>query len=450
MDQPKNREELIDTLRARTPKSGALWQNAQDFIPGGLLSVARKFKPYPFFTERGQGPYIWDVDGNRYIDCCHSYGVHLLGHLPQPVMEAVARQSWRGTTYGTPHPLEIAFAKRFIECVPCADRMLLCNSGTEATMQGVRIMRAFTGRDKIGKFEGGYHGWHDYAMWNVNLDPADMGPVDRPNAVPSSAGMPGAVKDTMLILPFDEAALDLIEQHASELAGIMIEPVVGTGAIPLSKAFLQGLREVTQRHGILLMFDEVKTGFRLALGGAQEFYGVIPDLATYGKILGGGMPIGAVGCTKEIMDAVTRYEFSISVAGTFSGNPITLAAGHAMMGYLMENRQVYDELATKGGRLRDGFNAYAQAQGLPACLTGVGSFFQSHLRPLPVNSPRDMVGQPAEAIFDLQLYLRYNGVFVPWFHDAFISAAHSKEDVEEVLQAHQVSVEAALALHGLI
>jgi len=274
-----------------------------------------------------------------------------------------------------------------------------------------------------------------------------MGPVEHPNLVPSSAGIPSAVKDTMLMLPFDEAAFDLIEEHASELAGVMIEPVVGTGALPVNKAFLQILREVTQKHGILLMYDEVKTGFRLALGGAQEYYGLVPDLATYGKIVGGGMPIGAVGCSKAIIDAVTRFDFAISVAGTFSGNPMTLAAGNAMLGYLMENRQIYAELARKGDRLRNGFNDYAKDKGLTACLTGVGSFFQSHLRAAPVNTPRDMLEQSMDAIYDLQLLLRMNGVFVPWFHDAFISTAHTDEIIEEVLRAHKESAEAALALH---
>jgi glutamate-1-semialdehyde 2,1-aminomutase len=450
MEQTLSREAVLNALIERTPKSGQLWKDAQDVIPGGLLSVARKFKPYPFFTDHSQGAYTWDVDGNRYIDCCMNYGTQLLGHLPEVVIRAVEEQLKRGTVYGTPHPLEIEYAEKFLECVPCAERMLLCNSGTEATMQGARIMRAFTGKDKVGKFEGGYHGWHDYAMWNVYLDPDTMGPVERPNLVPSSAGIPKPVADTMLALPFDEAAFDLIEEYADEMAGVMIEPVVGTGAIPMNTAFLQGLREVTSKHGILLMFDEVKTGFRLALGGAQEFFGVIPDLATYGKIAGGGLPIGAVGCTKEISDAVTKYEFSISVAGTFSGNPVTLAAGNAMLGYLMENPQVYTELARKGDRLRDGFNDYARQRGLPACLTGVGSFFQSHLTEGPVTSPRDMLHYSMDAIYDLQLFLRLNGVFVPWFHDAFLSAAHSNEDVEDVLRIHQESVEAALGLNGLI
>jgi glutamate-1-semialdehyde 2,1-aminomutase len=344
--------------------------------------------------------------------------------------------------------MEIKFAERFIDCVPCAERILLCNSGTEATMQGARIMRAYTGRKKIGKFEGGYHGWHDYAMWNVNLDPEKMGPIERPHALPDSAGIPDEIKDTMLILPLDEAAFDLIAEHASDLAGVMIEPVMGVGALPVGREFLQQLREVTRSQGVPLMFDEVKTGFRLALGGAQEYWGVTPDLATYGKIVGGGMPIGAVGCSKEIMEAVTQYEFSISVAGTFSGNPTTLAAGHAMLGYLKENQGVYDELDRKGSRLRDAFNEDMREKGLPVCMTGVGSFFQSHMKSPPIETPRDMLGQNAEALYDMQLFLRLNGVHIAWFHDAFISAAHSDQNIEEVLHAHQISAEAALELHA--
>ncbi len=450
MEQVLSRESVMNKLIERTPKSGQLWKSAQDVIPGGLLSVARKFKPYPFFTDRSQGAYTWDIDGNRYIDCCMNYGTQLLGHRPEVCIDAVAEQLKRGTVYGTPHPLEIEYAEKFLACVPCADRIMLGNSGTEATMQGARIMRAYTGRDMIAKFETGYHGWHDYAMWNVYLDPDTMGPLDRPNLTPSSAGIPKPVSDTMLALPLDEAAFDLIEENADKLAGVMIEPVFGNGALPVPKAFLQGLRELTEKHGILLMFDEVKTGFRLALGGAQEYTGVTPDLATYGKIAGGGLPIGAVGVKKDIAEAVTKYEFAISVAGTFSGNPLTLAAGNAMLGYLMENPQVYTDLARKGDRLRSGFNEFAQEQGLPAYLTGVGSFFQSHLVKGPVNTPRDTLNQPMEAIYDLQLFLRLYGVFVPWFHDAFLSFAHTDEDIEDVLEIHKKSAEAALRLNKII
>ena len=277
-----------------------------------------------------------------------------------------------------------------------------------------------------------------------------MGHADRPNLVPGSAGIPKAVEDTLLILPVNESAFSLIEENAGELAGVMIEPVFGTGTIPMTKEFLQKLREVTKRVGVPLMFDEVITGFRMALGGAQEYYGIIPDIATYGKIIGGGLAIGAVGCSVEYMDKVLSTELSMSVAGTFSGNPLTLAAGYALLGYLMENRHIYDELIEKGNRLRNGFNDFARSKGLPATMTGVASLFQTHLKEPPIENPRDTLDQHYDSLGDLQLYLRLNGVFIPWLHLAFLSAAHSEEDVEEVLRVHQVSVEASLKAYGVV
>ena len=450
MDQPMSQEELLEALAEQTRESGRFWNASQEFVPGGLLSLARKFKPYPFYTERGEGPYIWDVDENQYIDCAMSYGVLLLGHRPPVVEEAIKEQLGRGTTYGTPHPLEVKFVEQLVKSIPCADRALLCNSGTEATMQAIRVMRAYTGKEKVAKFEGAYHGWHDYASWSINCYPDDMGPPERPNPIPESAGIPEAIKDTILMLPYNESAFDLIEEHTDELAGVMIEPVFGTGTIPTSKEFLEKLREVTDRNGVMLMFDEVITGFRLALGGAQEFYGVIPDLATYGKIIGGGLPAGAVGCSKEVMESVLEAEMSLAVAGTFSGNPMTLAAGTAMLKHLRGNPQIYNDLTRKGDRLRNGFNEWTQSKGYPAFMTGVASMFQIHLKDSPITQPRDLIGQLSEPLSDLQLYLRLNGVFIPWLHLAFISDAHSDEDIEEILRVHQVAVEACLTMHRVI
>jgi len=449
MKQPNNYEELMEALSQQTPKSGVFWQKSQDVVPGGLLSAARTFKPYPFYTKRGQGPYIWDVDENRYLDCCIAYGVLFLGHRPPMVVEAIQAQLESGIVYGTPHPLEVSFAEQLIACIPCAERVLICNSGTEATMQAIRVMRAFTGKDRVAKFEGAYHGWHDYVSWSVGIHPEEMGPAERPNPIPESAGIPDAIKDTILVLPYNEHAFELIEENASELAGVMIEPVFGTGTIPTSKEFLQKLREVTQRVGVPLMFDEVITGFRLALGGAQEFYGVKPDLATYGKLIGGGLPIGAVGCSIEVMDTVLKGDISLAIAGTFSGNPLTLAAGNAVLSHLRKNPQIYKEMEKKGDRLRNGFNEYAKEKSWPAFMTGVGSMFQIHLKDSPITKPRDLLGR-LDALSDLQLYLRLNGVFIPWLHLAFLSTAHSDEDVEEVLRIHKVSVEACLAAHGVI
>ena len=450
MSEFKNREELLQALTERTPKSGKLWKDAQEFVPGGLLSLARKFKPYPFYTARAEGAYIWDVDGNRYIDCSTAYGVLLLGHRSQAVSSAVAEAAKKSLIYCTPHPDEIEYTRRLIECSPCAERALLCNSGTEATMQAARVMRSYTGKKRIAKFEGGYHGWHDYGMWSIDIFPDVSGPATRPNPLRESDGVPTEIEDTILILPFDESAVSMIEEYADELAGVMIEPIFGIGALPVGREFLQSLKEVCHAHGVLLMFDEVKTGFRMALGGAQEYWGVIPDLASYGKIIGGGAPLGAVGTSKKIMDKVTQGDISITVAGTFSGNPFSLAAGIATLDYLMENKEnIYPELERKGTRLRDGFNAHMKSRNLPASMTGLGSFFQTHMKPLPVTKPRDLGGQLAHVLYDMQLFLRYNGVHIAWLHDAFISTAHSDQDIEVVLEAHIDAAEKALALNGV-
>jgi glutamate-1-semialdehyde 2,1-aminomutase len=450
MSQPKNRAELLKALEEMTPHSGERWQQAQSVLPGGLSSGARIFEPYPFYTQRADGGYIWDIDGNRYYDCCMAYGALLLGHRAPVIVEALQGQLERSTIYGTPHELEVAFAEKFTQCAPCADKVLLCNSGTEATMQGIRIARAFTGKDKLAKFECGYHGWHDYAMWSSTITPELMGPEDRPDLVADSAGIPKAVKDTMLLLPFNENAFNLIEENADELAGVIIEPVIGEGTHPLEKSFLEGLREVTKSNDVILIFDEVITGFRLALGGAQELFGVIPDIATYGKTIGGGMPVGAVGGPNEIIDAVTKSDPHISVAGTYSGNPMTLAAGNAMIGYLMENPNVYEDMKSKGDRIRAEFNEFARAENLPGTMAGIGSLFQTHIQHPPVTRPRQALEQDHEALRDFQLYLRYNGVFIPRVHLGIVSPAHSEEDVGEIIKAHQRSLEACVAAQEVI
>jgi glutamate-1-semialdehyde 2,1-aminomutase len=408
------------------------------------------FDPYPFYTQRADGPYIWDIDGNRYVDCCMGYGALLLGHRHPVVVDALSAQLDRGTLYGTPSELEVAFAKKFVQCAPCVEKVMVCNSGTEATMQAIRLARAYTGRERIAKFEGGYHGWHDYALWNsFSSGPPDfatMGPAERPNLVPDTAGIPQAVRDTLLLLPYEETAFELIEEHAGELAGVIIEPVLGGWSLPADQSFLEQLRQATRQAGALLIFDEVITGFRLALGGAQEIYGVIPDVATYGKAVGGGMPIGAVGASRSIMEAVTGGEDSIVVAGTFSGNPMSLAAGNAVLDYLMDNPQVYGELADKGEQLMTAVNGFAQTRGLPASMTGAGSMVQLHLTAPPVSKPRDTMYQDYGALKDFQLLLCLNGVFVPRVHIAFLSPVHGDEHLEQVLHAHQVSLQACFEI----
>ena len=433
-------EALLQELRNRTPESAAYWEMARDLVPGGLISGARKMQPYPVFMKRGKGAYIWDIDGNRYIDCAMSFGVHVLGHGPEAVLKALHAQCELGMSYGAPHTREVEFTKRFIDCVPCAELAMVCNTGTESTMLAWRLMRAASGKSKIAKFEGCYHGWHDYAQWSVFADPDKMGPDERPNRVAGSAGIPDGARDNVIVLPFNEHAFRIIEEHAHELAGVAIEPVIGGGMLAVDRAFLQKLREVTRKFGVLLHFDEVITGFRLALGGCQELTGVLPDIATYGKIIGGGLPIGAVACSKQMVAVAQKTDDGFSAAGTFSGNPLTLATGAAMLTYLQENRHIYAEMAAKGEFLRNGFNEWTAANGYPFCMTGIGSMFQIHAKAdLPV-VPRDLAGQDTEALAVLQLHFRLNNLFLPWMHMAFFSAAHSREDIEEILRGLKASV----------
>jgi glutamate-1-semialdehyde 2,1-aminomutase len=374
-----------------------------------------------------------------------SFGVHVLGHGPDTVLKALHEQCELGMSYGTPHTREVDFTKRFIDCVPCAELAMVCNTGTESTMLAWRLMRAAANKPKIAKFEGCYHGWHDYAQWSVMVDSEKMGPADRPNMAPGSAGIPDRARDTVIVLPFNESAFDMIEEHAHELAGVAIEPVLGGGMLTVDKAFLQKLREVTQKTGVLLHFDEVITGFRLALGGCQELTGVLPDIATYGKIIGGGLPIGALACSKEMVAVAQKTDDGFSVAGTFSGNPLTLATGAATLKYLQENRHIYDDMMAKGEFLRNGFNEWTASKGFPFCMTGIGSMFQIHAKAdLPV-VPRDLLGQDEQALSELQLHFRLNNVLLPWMHLAFFSAAHNQEDIEEILRAFKASVAAVMS-----
>lgn len=437
-------EELKDEIRRRTPKSAKLFQRATEIFPDGEISAARMFDPWPFYAVKGEGPYIWDLDGNRYTDCCMCYGVLLLGHRPPHVIDALADQLQRPLHYGSPFPEEVDWGAKFISCVPCAERVVLCNTGNEAVHKAITIARAYTGKDKVAKFEGGFHGSNEYSLWSVITVPEFMGPPKRPNLVPMAPGMPVSAYEDMVLLPFgDDAAFDLIEEHASELAVVMVEPVCGPGALTPGAEYFKKLREVTKKNNVLLLFDEVITGFRLGLGGGQEYFGVTPDLGLFGKSLGGGTPIGAIGCSKEIIDTVMALEPPLLVAGTFSGNAMTLAASTAMLDYLIEhNPRVYNELAEKGDYLRNSFNDFTASKGLPATMTGVGSMWQVHMAPPPIEKPRDRLKEDEAVLQEYELRLRLEGVFIPaHLHLAFLSPTHSDEDIENILQALKTSLE---------
>ncbi len=432
-----------DAIRAKSPKSLAIWQQNRTVMPAGVGSLFRLADPFPMVVKRAKGARLWDADDNEYLDFMLGFSVMILGNAPAEVEEAIKEALPRGTSYGQCHEHEYEFAKLFCDMVPGVEQVTFCNSGTEATMYAVRLARAMTGRPLIAKFEGGYHGTHDLlavSLGRPHPSPEIFGPVEDPAAIPESPGLAeGAWKDT-IVLPFNHpAAFDKIRRYASRLAGVIIEPVQGAaGTIPASKEFLEELRRVTREIGACLIFDEVITGFRLAPGGAQEFYGVIPDVSTFGKVAGGGLPFGAVGGTAEAMRLMEydREPGSILMAGTFNGNPLVTAAGAAVLRRLRSEPQLYERLNAMGDRFRAEINRFAQERNYPALATGVGSMFWMHPACGPIDSIRDVRRGHKFAGPGLRLLYRLNGLHIPPNH-GFISAAHTDEDITRLIEIHK-------------
>jgi glutamate-1-semialdehyde 2,1-aminomutase len=438
------REEIM----AKSPKSLAIWQENRTVMPAGVGSLFRLADPFPFVVKRARGARIWDADENEYLDCMLGFSTLILGNAPDEVEAAIREALPHGTHYGQCHEHEYAFAKLFCDMVPGVDKVTFCNSGTEATLYALRLARASTGRPLVAKFEGGYHGTHDLlavSFGRPRPGPDLSGPVEDPATVPESPGLvEGAWKDT-IVLPFNHpAAFDKIRRHASRLAGVIIEPVQGAaGTIPADKEFLSELRRTTREIGAFLIFDQVITGFRLAPGGAQEFYGVIPDVSTYGKVAGGGLPFGAVGGTAAAMrwmEYDVDLEHSILVAGTFNGNPLTVAAGTAVLRRLSQEPQLYERMNAMGDRFRTEINRFAQEQNYPAIATGVSSMFSMHAVRGPVKSVRDLRGGNRAASAGLGLLYRKNGLHITPSH-GFMSAAHTDEDITRLIQIYKAAME---------
>jgi glutamate-1-semialdehyde 2,1-aminomutase len=351
--------------------SKELFERSQKSIPGGVNSPARAFKSVgssPVFIESAKGSILTDVDGNEYIDYVGSWGPMVLGHAYEPVVEAVQKAAKKSTSFGAPTETELKMAKLVKEMVPGVDKIRMVNSGTEACMSAIRVARGYTGRDKIIKFEGNYHGHADSFLINAGSGALTLG-------TPSSPGVTeGTAKDT-LTADFNnlQSVKKLIDNHEDEIAAVIIEPVSGNmGCIPPADGFLKGLRELCNQHSIVLIFDEVMTGFRLAKGGAQEYYGITADLITYGKIIGGGLPVGAFGGKQEIMDEVAPVG-PVYQAGTLSGNPLAMAAGYALLTELNGNPHHYEELEQKGAQLEHRLKQVFADRDLPAVINRVGS-----------------------------------------------------------------------------
>jgi glutamate-1-semialdehyde 2,1-aminomutase len=408
-------------------RSEELFNESKKYLPGGVDSPVRAYKPYPFFAEWAKGSKIVDVDGKSYIDYCLAYGPMVLGHANPDVMAEVITQIKKGSAYGVPTENEIKLAKLVIKKVPCAEMVRFVNSGTEATMSAIRLARAATGRNKILKFEGAYHGAHDYVLVKSGSGAAGL---------PDSPGVPEDTTKNTILVPFndEEAIINLIKTHGDYIGAIIVEPIMGNiGIIPPKEDYLKFLRRITAENDIILIFDEVITGFRIAEGGAQEYFGIKPDLVTFGKILGGGFPIGALAGKKELMEMLAPSG-NVYQAGTFNGNPISITAGLATLKQLDHN--FYSEMNSKGNTLRNGIRDVIENQGLNYKVVGLSSMFQIYLTDREVWNYEDAKTADIEKFNILFQTLLKKGVFIPpsQFECCFISLMHSETDLEKTLE----------------
>jgi glutamate-1-semialdehyde 2,1-aminomutase len=406
----------------KTSRSEALFARAQKAIPGGVNSPVRAFRGVggtPLFIQSGTGSRIFDADGNSYIDYVGSWGPLLLGHRPPQVIEALRQVLETGTSFGAPTEREIELAELISKIVPSMEMVRLVNSGTEATMSALRLARGFTGRDLTIKFEGCYHGHVDSLLVKAGSGMATLGIAD-------SAGVPAGFAETTMALPFNSitAIEAAFAARGPEIAAVIVEPVVGNmGCVPPAEGFLEVLRRLTERHGALLIFDEVMTGFRVALGGAQQRYGIKPDLTTLGKIIGGGLPIGAYGGRTDIMKKVSPLG-PVYQAGTLSGNPLAAAAGLAMLRHLSGHPEIYDQLEARAKQL---------CEWTPPGVTinRVGSMFTFFFTPDPVTDWESAKQSDTARFAKFFHFLLQRGVYIApsQFEAGFVSAAHTEDDI---------------------
>ena len=422
-------------------RSHDLFTRAQALMPGGVNSPVRAFKSVggePFFTARADGPYLFDVDDNRYIDYVGSWGPMIVGHNHPAVLNAVVETAARGLSFGTPNPLEVTMAETLTRLIPSCEMVRMVNSGTEATLSAIRLARGATGRMRMVKFEGGYHGHGDSFLVKAGSGALTFG-------VPTSPGVPKALADLTLTLPYNDfdAATALFDECGDDIACLIIEPVVGNAnCLPPRPGFLQHLRELCTRHGALLIFDEVMTGFRVALGGAQARYGVTPDLYTFGKVIGGGMPVGAYGGRRELMQQISPAG-PIYQAGTLSGNPVAMAAGLAML-ELIQAPGFYADLEAKSNALCDGLEAAAREAGVPFSTQRVGGMFGLFFSAHKVDTYAGALACDTAAFNRFFHEMLDRGVFLApsAFEAGFVSSAHDDAVIAQTLEAARAAFHA--------
>ena len=415
-------------------KSLAAWQKSQQYIPGGVNSPVRNFSKvggHPRFIARGEGSKIYDIDGNEYVDYVASWGPLVLGHAHPSIVEAISAAAVNGTSFGAPTTLETALAETIVDAVPSIEKVRLVNSGTEATMSAIRLARGYTGRDKILKIDGCYHGHVDYLLAKAGSGVATFGLSD-------SGGVPEDFARNTLTVPFNnpDAVREAVAANPDEIACLILEPIMGNmGIIPPHDGYLEQLREITEAHDIVLIFDEVITGFRVAYGGAQTYYNVTPDMTCLGKIIGGGLPVGAYGGKRDIMQCVAP-EGDVYQAGTLSGNPLAVTAGITTLKKLAEPG-TYEQLETRAAALAEGLAAATQKHGIDAWHSRVGSMLMLYFTPETVTDADGARTADTERFEHYFWGLVERGVYVApsQFEAGFVSLVHSEDDINKTVQA---------------
>jgi glutamate-1-semialdehyde 2,1-aminomutase len=427
----------------KTVQSSDLYNRACVHIPAGVNSTARaKFSgwdPYPLFIANGSGAYLHDVDGNRYVDYLLGLGPMILGHRPPSVTAAVHRAIDEiGTCFALPTAPEITLAEKIVSLIPSVDMVRLCNTGTEAVIYALRLARTFTGRRKVIRFEGMYHGFSEGVYWSKHPKLEDAGPSARPRAVPQGPGMTAAAAEGLIILPWNDidALRAVIEAEGADIAAVLTEPVMcNTGCILPRPGYLEAMRELTAKHGIVLVYDEVITGFRLSVAGAQGHYGITPDLSVFAKGLGGGFPVAALGGKREIMSLVS--DGTVSMAGTYAGNTIAVAAAHAALDELSVPGR-YEALYKRCNRFYAGLDVLLKEAALPAYVTGVGPVLQVWFADAPIHDYRDAAQHARHDLFRFwwEGMLDRGVLFHPGaYENLFVSFAHSDADIDFTLDA---------------
>lgn len=440
----------------RTKSSLQLYEKAKEVIPGGVTANIKYFAPYPVFMEKGDGSLLHDVDGNRYIDYLLCYGALILGHGHPAVVNAVQKQMIEaGTTvFGSPHSLEVELAEKLVIHFPGVEMVRFTNSGLEATLLAIRLAQAYTGKIKIAKFEGHYHGGFDEVLLSVNPDLSKAGSANEPRAVPDSKGISSQTIDNTIILPFNdlEGTEQILRKNQSSMAAVIMEPVQA-GFIPASHEFVQGLRKMTEELKIILIFDEVKTGYRLTLGGAQSVYKVTPDLTALGKVLGGGFPIGAVGGKKELMNlmdpergrdifAAGKSDSKQEVlfhSGTYNGHPTVLSAGLATIKEL-ERPNVVENLLCHTALLRSSLEKLYREQGIPMRTVGMGSIFNIVFTDKEVKNYRDLKKANTDLREKMDYELLQLGVYTKPLNRYSVSIVHTEKDIHATVEAHEKAI----------